>query len=161
MSRQMVRLNLIVLLAFAYGTFALYSADAIATPSLLLNGDRRVHNNVLENRATTALSTCGYLNGDPTKPRTAESGFVCRIDTAHGIYGFCPTTVIVATDCGLGGACLDQHACSKGCGITSSPGITTWTWYARGHSFPGHPSIKYTDKNLAPIPASSIARQPS
>ncbi|KAB5540253.1 hypothetical protein GE09DRAFT_1225711 [Coniochaeta sp. 2T2.1] len=81
----------------------------------------------IEKRIVTELSTCGYLNGDPTNSRTANPGFNCRIDTSHGIWGFCPTTVISAVDCGLGGACIDLHSCSDGCGITNNPSITTWS----------------------------------
>ncbi|KAB5576279.1 hypothetical protein GE09DRAFT_1095234 [Coniochaeta sp. 2T2.1] len=81
----------------------------------------------VEKRIVTELSTCGFLNGDPTNPRTANPGFNCRIDTSHGIWGFCPTTVISAIDCGLGGACIDLHSCSDGCGITNNPSITTWS----------------------------------
>ncbi|AEO59311.1 hypothetical protein MYCTH_2307514 [Thermothelomyces thermophilus ATCC 42464] len=74
----------------------------------------------------TKLSTI-YYSGDSSKPRTAEPGFDIRIDLLHGLFGFCPTTVIAATDCGLGGACIDSFACSKGCGLTGDP-VTTWTW---------------------------------
>jgi len=84
---------------------------------------------VVEKRIVTELSTCGYLTGDPSLPRTANSGFNCRIDTSHGLWGFCPTSVISAVDCGLGGACVDSYACSKGCGYTNNPSMTTWTWY--------------------------------
>ncbi|KAL2186964.1 hypothetical protein L209DRAFT_752781 [Thermothelomyces heterothallicus CBS 203.75] len=74
----------------------------------------------------TKLSTI-YYSGDSSKARTAEPGFDIRIDLLHGLFGFCPTTVIAATDCGLGGACIDSFACSKGCGLTGDP-VTTWTW---------------------------------
>ncbi len=86
----------------------------------------------LEKRAsiTTELSTCGYLNGDPNKPRTANLGFDCRVDTIHGLWGFCPTTVISATDCGLAAACQDSAGCSNICRYTNDPTLTTFTWYA-------------------------------
>ncbi|KAG6037758.1 hypothetical protein E4U41_004787 [Claviceps citrina] len=61
----------------------------------------------------TELSTCGYQDGDAKKSRTANSGYNCRVETAHGIWGFCPTTVIAATDCGLAGGCLDNYSCSS------------------------------------------------
>ncbi|KAK6948737.1 hypothetical protein Daesc_010508 [Daldinia eschscholtzii] len=51
------------------------------------------------------MSTCGYQDGDPSKSRTAEPDYDCRIDTANGLWGFCPTTVAIASDCGLAGAC--------------------------------------------------------
>src|SRR4051794_25495784 len=58
----------------------------------------------LHKRQTTVIvSTCGYLNGDIKKSRTAEPGFGCRVDTSNGLWGFCPTTVIAARDCGLAG----------------------------------------------------------
>ncbi|KAH8812980.1 hypothetical protein F5884DRAFT_832546 [Xylogone sp. PMI_703] len=76
---------------------------------------------------TVQISTCGYNNGDPTKPRTANSGFNCRVDTKNGLWGFCPTTVIAATDCGLAGCCIDTSNCSDGCGIIDVDSITTFT----------------------------------
>jgi hypothetical protein len=88
---------------------------------------------VIEKRIVTELSTCGYLNGDPTLSRTANSGYNCRVDTIHALWGFCPTTVISAVDCGLGAACIDSYRCSNGCGYTDSPSLTTWTWYVNRH----------------------------
>ncbi|KAF5021323.1 hypothetical protein F66182_6645 [Fusarium sp. NRRL 66182] len=76
---------------------------------------------------STELSTCGYLNGDPDKERTADSGFNCRVDTRNGLWGFCPTTVLTASDCGLAGSCVDSHECSEGCGMTDSEDLTTFT----------------------------------
>ncbi|KAI1019761.1 hypothetical protein LB504_009444 [Fusarium proliferatum] len=71
--------------------------------------------NILEPRAiSTELSTCGYLDGDPKKKRTADSGFNCRVDTRNGLWGFCPTNVLTASDCGLAGSCVDRHDCSDG-----------------------------------------------
>ncbi|KAM0249641.1 hypothetical protein ACHAP5_002768 [Fusarium lateritium] len=84
--------------------------------------------NHIEQRAiSTELSTCGYLNGDPKKKRTADSGYNCRVDTKNGLWGFCPTTVLTATDCGLAGSCVDSHDCSDGCGMTDSEDLTTFT----------------------------------
>jgi hypothetical protein len=80
----------------------------------------------------TAFSTCGYLSGDPALSWVAGQGFNCRINTAHGVWGFCPTSVIAASDCGLGGFCFDAGPCSVGCGRASlkdNPKVTTWTWY--------------------------------
>lgn len=79
-------------------------------------------------QTTTQISTCGYDNGDPTKPRTANSGFDCRVDTKNGLWGFCPTTVIAASDCGLAGFCVDGSDCSGGCGLLGVSSITTFTW---------------------------------
>lgn len=84
----------------------------------------------IEGRAiSTELSTCGYLDGDPDKPRTADQKFNCRVDTKNGLWGFCPTTVLTASDCGLAGACVDGSSCSDGCGMTDSTDLTTFTWY--------------------------------
>lgn len=77
-----------------------------------------------------APSICGYEDGDPLKSWGGPPGYNCRVDTANGLWGFCPTTVIVATDCGLGGYCFDQSSCTSGCGVLSGiSSITTWTWY--------------------------------
>ncbi|KZL82846.1 hypothetical protein CI238_05374, partial [Colletotrichum incanum] len=87
-----------------------------------LNGD-------LRRRQVTsrASSVCGYYNGDPAKSRTADPGYGCREDIAHGLWGFCPTTVLAATDCGLAGNCIDSHDCKFGCGKTGIKGLTTFT----------------------------------
>ncbi|KAM0473429.1 hypothetical protein ACHAPX_008176 [Trichoderma viride] len=73
------------------------------------------------------MSTCGFQNGDPDKMRTADPGFDCRVDTMNGLWGFCPVTVIAATDCGLAGSCVDQASCSSGCGQTGMKQLTTFT----------------------------------
>lgn len=49
----------------------------------------------------------------------APAGYDCRVDTANGLWGFCTTTVFVATDCGLGGYYFDQSNCTSGCGVLS------------------------------------------
>lgn len=89
------------------------------------------HNQTLVARdqgINTAMSTCGYLNGDPSRPRTANSGYDCRVDAANQLWGFCPTTVIAASDCGLAGSCIDQYKCSSGCGAAGKTQLTTFTW---------------------------------
>ncbi|KAL6792960.1 hypothetical protein J3E68DRAFT_451386 [Trichoderma sp. SZMC 28012] len=75
----------------------------------------------------TEMSTCGYQDGDPKKVRTANPGFDCRVDTMNGLWGFCPVTVIAATDCGLAGSCVDHASCSSGCGKTANTKLTTFT----------------------------------
>ena len=77
----------------------------------------------------TDVSTCGYLNGNAGLPRTANPGFDCRVDTKNAIWGFCPTTILAVSDCGLVGGCVDLHACSGGCGIADDPSVTTFTWF--------------------------------
>ena len=77
---------------------------------------------------STYVSTCGYLNGDANLPRTANLGFDCRVDTKNAIWGFCPTTIVAVSNCGLVGGCVDAHACNTGCGISGDPSITTFTW---------------------------------
>lgn len=76
------------------------------------------------------VSTCGYYNGDPSKSWKAPPGYDCRVDMANGLWGFCPTTVMFATDCGMGGYCFDQSSCISGCGVLrGESSITTWTWH--------------------------------
>ncbi|RKU44131.1 hypothetical protein DL546_004194 [Coniochaeta pulveracea] len=71
---------------------------------------------ILPRNTPATMFTCGYFDGNPTR-------------TLNGLWGFCPTTVIAATDCGLGGYCFDSHSCTSGCGsLRDKPGITTWTW---------------------------------
>ena len=79
----------------------------------------------------TGVSTCGYLNGDPSKPRTASSGSDCRVDAVNGIWGVCPTTVTSATDCGFAGVCVDVGTCSLGCGLIENSNATSTTWFVR------------------------------
>lgn len=78
---------------------------------------------------THAKSTCGYVTGDPNKPRAGDFGIACRVDTKHAIWGFCPETVIQASDCGLAGACVDLHSCSSTCGVLDDTKVTTFSWY--------------------------------
>lgn len=113
----------------------------------------------------TAFSTCGYLNGDPALSWVAGQGFNCRVDIAQGVWGFCPTSVVAASDCGLGGFCFDAGPCSKGCGRASlkdNPKVTTWTWYVCIKPWLTWPSN--TDFHSAPRqttrPTPSSARQP-
>ena len=77
----------------------------------------------------TDVSTCGYLNGNSSQSRTANPGFDCRVDTKNAIWGFCPTTVITPSDCGLVGACIDSHACKSTCGISGVSSVTTFSWW--------------------------------
>ena len=77
----------------------------------------------------TSASACGYLNGNASQPRTANSGYDCRFDTKNAIWGFCPTTISIASDCGLAGGCVDAHACATGCGITDELSVTVFTWF--------------------------------
>ena len=102
---------------------------SLPLPTLFSAGSKLDSDEELRKRQTTSqISTCGYDNGDPTKPRTANSGFNCRVDTKHGLWGFCPTTVIAATDCGLAGYCIDGSNCSGGCGILGVSSITSFIW---------------------------------
>lgn len=84
-------------------------------------------------RTTTTASyvwTCGYLDGDIDEPRTAQAGYNCRIDTADSLWGFCPTSVRSASDCGLAAACQDSGSCSDVCQYNTNTALTTFTWYA-------------------------------
>ncbi|KAK0653581.1 hypothetical protein QBC41DRAFT_387469 [Cercophora samala] len=67
-----------------------------------------------------------FSTGDASRVRTANNGSDCRVDLIHDLWGFCPTSVISATDCGLAGSCVDKHACSRGCGFTNAA-LTTFT----------------------------------
>lgn len=80
-------------------------------------------------QAPPPQTICGYLTGDSRKIRSAAPGFGCRVDTRNGIWGFCPTTVIVASDCGLFGVCYDNNLCQDGCGKTDISGLTSTSWY--------------------------------
>ena len=87
------------------------------------------HIDVAQRQTTSQESVCGYENGNASQPRTANSGYDCRVDTENALWGFCPTTVISATDCGLAGYCIDQSSCSTGCGPWPlRTDITTFTW---------------------------------
>ncbi|KAG5984361.1 hypothetical protein E4U55_005036 [Claviceps digitariae] len=66
-------------------------APAATTPPLALENVTDMNRDKRQN-IQTELSTCGYLNGDPTIPRIAKSGYNCRVDTLNGLWGFCPTT---------------------------------------------------------------------
>lgn len=93
-------------------------------------------NLLLHKRQREAVAkTCGFLSGDSGKPRTADAGYGCRVDTLNGLWGFCPTSVIVASDCGLAGACVDQGTCKGGCGKTGVSSLTTFTWYVLSQFF--------------------------
>src|SRR6266536_6288036 len=54
-------------------------------------------NELKRRQTTTDSSTCGFKDGDKNQPRTANSGYDCRVDTKNGLWGFCPTTVISAS----------------------------------------------------------------
>ncbi|EAT77579.1 hypothetical protein SNOG_15036 [Parastagonospora nodorum SN15] len=62
-----------------------------------------------------SIDTCGYSEGDPKNPRTADPGFDCRVDAKNGLWGFCPTTVALPVDCGLAGS-YEYIACGAKAG---------------------------------------------
>jgi hypothetical protein len=73
------------------------------------------------------MATCGFDSRGV--PREGGNGFDCRVDARNGIWGFCPTTVINAWDCGLAGFCVDKEDCTDGCGpLKDRVDITTFTW---------------------------------
>jgi len=75
------------------------------------------------------VTTCGYFDGVPQRSWLAPLGYVCRVDTANGLWGFCPTSVASIRDCGLAGFCVDSHSCTKGCGrLSDRTDITTFSW---------------------------------
>lgn len=106
------------------------SITSICRPAETPSPNELIFDAELRRRQTTASpATCGYAGGDASKPRTAGAGFNCRVDTSNGIWGFCPTTVVSARDCGLAGYCQDLNTCSDGCGpLPNRADITTFTW---------------------------------
>lgn len=119
----------------AFFPFLVALCGALSDQSTTLATQRLYNHENLNRRATitTELSTCGYFQGDPSLPRTANSGFNCRVDAANGLWGFCPTSVRVASDCGLAAACFDNGKCSKGCGILRNTGLATLKWWVGYH----------------------------
>jgi len=84
---------------------------------------------ILSIATASRATTCGYKDGDPQGARTAQSGYRCRVNTANGLWGFFPKTVISTQDCGLAGMCVDSHSCTKGCGrLSDRSDITTFSW---------------------------------
>ncbi|KAK3307949.1 uncharacterized protein B0T15DRAFT_499842, partial [Chaetomium strumarium] len=70
------------------GPFVVLGRSALVTSSLP-NPASTAFPRYLEGReAITALSTCGFRDGDPAKSWVAPDGFNCRVDTLHGIWGF-------------------------------------------------------------------------
>lgn len=117
-----------VIVAF-YVLGALSASLPVVTPRPQLNASVDEHYLLRQRAITTEMSTCGYENGDPSSIRTANSGYDCRVDTVRALWGFCPTTVTSASDCGLAGYCVDTGSCSDGCGSLSGVStITTFTW---------------------------------
>lgn len=122
--------------------FVILNAMALVFPILALASNRFApaapnattsalhgHHWLNKRQSSSPVTTCGYLDGDPESPRTADGGYGCRVDTANGLWGFCPTTVISAKDCGLAGFCVDDSSCTAGCGrLFDRTDITTFTW---------------------------------
>ncbi|TAQ88157.1 hypothetical protein B7494_g3549 [Chlorociboria aeruginascens] len=103
--------------------------SATSRPDLWANLNKR------QTTSRVVTSTCGFETGDPSKPRSANPGFDCRVDTDNGLWGFCPTTVNLPSDCGIAGSCFDGSGCLGGCGIIGVAGITTITCNAAGQDF--------------------------
>lgn len=123
----------VAVVAAFYVLGALSLSLPVVTPRPQLNASVDEHDLLRQRAITTEMSTCGYENGDPTLIRTANSGYDCRVDTVRALWGFCPTTVISASDCGLAGYCVDTGSCSDGCGSLSGVStITTFTWCVSG-----------------------------
>ncbi|KAK1752857.1 hypothetical protein QBC47DRAFT_387255 [Echria macrotheca] len=116
------------------------SAAALTTASPVAPGLKR-------DALVTRFSTI-FLSGDPSQSRTAEIGFDCRVDLDHTLWGFCPTSVGVASDCGLAGNCIDRHACSRGCG--KGGGLTTFTCTGTNGEFCSTAEL-YLTNNIGPF----------
>ena len=83
----------------------------------------------LGRRQDTSYPTiCGYSNGIRQAARTAEPGWACTTDVVHGLWGFCQTSAYAAGQCTLGGNCVDQFACTTGCGVVDDTSLRTFTW---------------------------------
>jgi hypothetical protein len=114
------------LVAGFIGSTNLVHAFALITPAPPLPTTLQV---VPQRRAEA--STCGYLDGDPSKPWVAPKGFSCRLDGINSIWGVCSVGVQFEANCGLGAYCFDDGPCSDGCGPTSLRNnlkVTTRTW---------------------------------
>lgn len=112
-------LTLLLILLLYFSSYCSGAAIVTGSPTVPhFAGQRR-------EALTTRFSTI-WLSGDPSKSRTAEISFDARIDLDRSLWGFCPVSVFVASDCGLAGNCIDRHACSRGCG--KGGGLTTFTW---------------------------------
>lgn len=117
-------------LNFASPSLAMIRNGITSLPSLSATALAR---HQLHNRQNAEhITTCGYLDGNPKSSRTADPGYGCRVDTARGLWGFCPTTVISASDCGLAGFCVESHSCTSGCGrLSDRTDVTTFSWLAK------------------------------
>ncbi|KAJ4314165.1 hypothetical protein N0V84_009049 [Fusarium piperis] len=73
---------------------------------------------LLARAITTEYSTCGYANGDPDEPRTAEPGHKCMLNPKNKLFAYCDANADLE-HCTMAGRCIDQHDCKKGCGKTS------------------------------------------
>ncbi|KAK3950015.1 hypothetical protein QBC32DRAFT_218365 [Pseudoneurospora amorphoporcata] len=107
----------------------------------------------------TRLSTV-FLSGDSSKTRTANPGYDCRIDLSAKLWGFCPTTVIAASDCGLAGSCVDNHACSKGCGFTNQD-LTTFTCKDPGNDYCSTAFLTLSNRDLGAFAYIACGRAPN
>ncbi|EUC47119.1 hypothetical protein COCMIDRAFT_35270 [Bipolaris oryzae ATCC 44560] len=80
-----------------------------------------------------------YTDGSPNKPRVANTGYDCYFDTAHGLWGFCPTPVTASSGCSLVGFCFDSVACTTGWGTETLRAVTnyvdTFTTTSQSFSF--------------------------
>ncbi|KIH86391.1 hypothetical protein SPBR_08487 [Sporothrix brasiliensis 5110] len=131
---QLLLLHAISCIAAVGRTLPTPTSPATTTASLRFRAATQQPTTVALAAAQTdgQLITCGYLDGNASAPRSAQPGFDCRIDTLHGIWGFCPTTVIAATDCGLAAACSDSGTCTSICEFNAASGLTTITCPSSG-----------------------------
>ncbi|KAJ4174404.1 hypothetical protein NW754_004822 [Fusarium falciforme] len=63
---------------------------------------------LLARAITTEYSTCGYANGDPDEPRTAEPGHKCLLNPKNKLFAYCDVNADLE-HCGMVGRCFDQH----------------------------------------------------
>ncbi|KAL6892287.1 hypothetical protein GGI43DRAFT_413628 [Trichoderma evansii] len=79
----------------------------------------------IQTTSRDVMSIYGYENSDRNKMYTVNPGSMCQLDTWNTLWGSCPTTITIATQCGFAGACIDQGSCSSWCGKTDMPLLTT------------------------------------
>lgn len=113
------------LLVYAWTLQSSPSPSVFVRKNMVRGRNRRAE--IDDQEMITRMATV-YYNGVSSAERTAEPGYDITVDVQNSLWGFCPTTVDTATDCGLAGSCVDSHSCSDGCFLTGS-GLTTVTWY--------------------------------
>ncbi|KAI6350424.1 hypothetical protein MCOR25_010550 [Pyricularia grisea] len=88
-------------------------------PTPFIDADGRVKNNIVITTSSgqlSALTACGYVDGDLKSVRGIPPGWDCRVDLQNSFFGLCETKVTSVKDCGFVHACVDSFKCTSGCG---------------------------------------------